>query len=106
MISYWCCPRLLELDLRHGEDHRTWPRCRRRDNDAELLVQLQQHNPARSHSHCSQDHEHEQVLHDFEGHENGVVTWDGNPPEPHECSGCSQLMVWSAGDPFPAKTEA
>ena len=76
--SYLVCPRLLELDRRHGDHPTTWPACRRGKK-------------------CWQKHEHETELLDLEGHSviDLIVPAGGDewsPLEVHRCA-CGQHLV-------------
>lgn len=75
--SYLVCPRLLELDPRHGEHCCRWPPCRRGHD-------------------CDQDHEHEELLVDEEGHSSVHWSWlagaDHIAPERFRCR-CGRVMV-------------
>lgn len=79
--SYLVCPRLLELDARHGELPATLPPCR--------------HGRA-----CMHDHDHETPLVDPEGHTVTLFAWSPGcrPPTPAEhpvCGLCGRGLVHS-----------
>lgn len=84
--AHLVCPRLLQLDPRHGDDPQTWPPCRRGQQ-------------------CPAGHEHESELLDPEGHRVDGFHWfpGCRPPTAEEwprCN-CGRKLVWSAGlDPL------
>lgn len=84
--SYLVCPRLLELDARHGEHWSKHPPCRRlRD-------------PARPDDpQCVVNHEHEDPLPDASGHMVNDFYWIAGcrPPteEEHPVCGCGARLV-------------
>lgn len=77
--SYLVCPRLLELDRRHGEHPSKWKPCRRGLP-------------------CQHDHRHEAELVDPEGHSVNDYFWlpGSRPHEPEEhpsCRLCGRPLV-------------
>ena len=77
--SYLVCPRLLELDARHGEHPSKGPECRRGGR-------------------CSRKHKHEPLLVDPEGHSVNLYVWvpGCRPPTVDEhpsCVGCGERLV-------------
>ncbi len=79
--AYLVCPRLLELDRRHGEHPSKWAPCRRGANCR---------RPA--------PHKHEEELVDPEGHTVNDFFWvpGCRPPEPDEhpvCEACGRKLV-------------
>lgn len=77
--DYLVCPRLLELDLRHGEHWSKWLPCRRGKP-------------------CQHPHAHESELLDPEGHTVNDYYWVAGcrPHEPDEhpaCSLCGRKLV-------------
>ena len=78
-MSYLVCPRLLELDPRHGQHPDRWLPCRRGNR-------------------CMYEHEHETELVDPEGHTANLFIWPpgGRPPTPDEhptCGLCGKPLV-------------
>jgi len=76
--SYLVCPRLLEVDHRHGEHPDKWPPCRRGHQ-------------------CVQGHDHEPTLIDSEGHTVQDFYWvpGSRPPtaDEHPACGCGRKLV-------------
>lgn len=84
--AYLVCPRLLELDQRHGEYPDKWPPCRRGDP-------------------CRRPHHHERALVDPEGHMVNDFYWlpGCRPPEPdeHPVCPCGERLVHAdLDDPY------
>lgn len=84
--DYLVCPRLLELDARHGEHPTKWPKCRRG-------------RP------CGRNHEHEVELVDPEGHTVNDYFWVSGcrPHEAHEhptCDLCGRALVHADLDDY------
>lgn len=80
--AYRVCPRLLELDPRHGQHHSRWPKCWRGDR-------------------CLADHEHGTTLIDPEGHTVNDFYWvpGGLVPEPMRCDCGRELVFVDLDDP-------
>jgi len=79
--AYLVCPRLLELDVRHGEHPDKWKPCRRGQP-------------------CQHDHEHEEGLLDPEGHTTNLFMWAPGcrPPTADEhptCALCGRRLKFS-----------
>lgn len=78
--SYLVCPRLLDLDARHGEHWSKGPSCRHGGQ-------------------CPADHEHETHLVDPEGHRVAdVLMLAGSRPltdDEHPVCPCGQKLVWT-----------
>lgn len=80
--AYLVCPRLLELDLRHGE-HRSRPHC-----------------AARHGASCPIQHDHETFLNDPEGHTVNDFYWlpGCRPPLPDEHPVCRCGLALALAD--------
>lgn len=80
--SYLVCPRLLELDERHGEHWSKHPTCRVGGD-------------------CIREHEHEEPLPHGAGHSVADFHWlpGCRPPtaEEHPRCGCGAALVWTDG---------
>lgn len=105
--AYLVCPRLLELDPRHGEHPSRWAPCRRLAVDAKgrMLTaegQLLRDSKGQTSIGCLRDHAHESALEDREGHTVNEFIWlpGCRHPEPGDvpACGCGRDLVWSDGD--------